>query len=136
MSNETDLDWLARNVHVWKSGYDLAVVQRGGGEIYVTWPSVCSGGITKKQWLARRAELQNKPSWRDAPEWAHWLAQHESGVWCWGNATPERQCHGVVGVWDSVLVDGKNHAEDSRCEWSGCAGEVLGDWRDTLERRP
>ena len=63
MSNETDLDWLARNVHVWKSGYDLAVVQRGGGEIYVTWPSVCSSGITKKQWLARRAELQNKPSW-------------------------------------------------------------------------
>ena len=59
----SDLDWLARNVHEWKSGYDLAVVQRGGGEIYVTWPSVCSSGITKKQWLARRAELQNKPRW-------------------------------------------------------------------------
>ncbi|QEG08974.1 hypothetical protein [Aeromonas phage 4_4512] len=71
MSNETDLDWLARNVHVWKSGYDLAVVQRGGGEIYVTWPSACSCGITKKQWLARRAELQSvteqfKPSIEEA----------------------------------------------------------------------
>lgn len=33
--------------------------------------------IEKSEWLARRAELQNKPSWADAPEWANWLAQDE-----------------------------------------------------------
>ena len=91
MSNETDLDWLARNVHVWKSARDLAVVQRSGGEIYVTWPSVCSDGITKEQWLARRAELQNKPSWDDAPEWGEWLAQDDSGEWYWYASKPTNQ---------------------------------------------
>lgn len=23
----------------------------------------------------------NKPDWKDAPEWANWLAQDESGFW-------------------------------------------------------
>lgn len=120
MSNETDLDWLALNVHVWKSGYDLAVVQRGGGEIYVTWPSVCSSGITKKQWLTRRAELQNKPSWADAPEWATNLVQIGSGAWVW--------C-------DNDRLEMKFGGGD-RFEHSGNYGAILGDWRDTLERRP
>ena len=118
----SDLDWLARNVHEWKSGYDLAVVQRGGGEIYVTWPSVCSSGITKKQWLARRAELQNKPSWKNAPEWAKWLAQDEDGELFWYENEPKL----------------------SECLFSYAGGKVkyistekiLGDWRDTLEKRP
>lgn len=120
MSNETDLDWLARNVHEWKSGYDLAVVQRGGGEIYVTWPSVCSCGITKKQWLARRAELQNKPSWKDAPEWGEWLAQDEDGEWKWLAGLPGKYVDG----WTAVKI--------KVC----CKGIALGDWRDTLEKRP
>lgn len=123
----SDLDWLARNVHVWRSGYDLAVVQRGGGEIYVTWPSVCSCGITKKQWLARRAELQNKPSWKEAPEWAQWLGQDEDGVWYWHGEEPNSKGEDVNGC----------------CYWMSrglsdisCRGELLGDWRDTLEKRP
>lgn len=119
----SDLDWLARNVHVWKSGYDLAVVQRGGGEIYVTWPSACSCGITKKQWLSRRAELQNRPSWKDAPEWARNLAQHSVGRWTWYEEDPTPNDN---GFW----VDG------GVCKCAGDEGEVLGDWRDTLEKRP
>lgn len=120
MSNETDLDWLARNVHVWKSGYDLAVVQRGGGEIYVTWPSACSCGITKKQWLARRAELQNKPGWDKAEDWAEWLAQDEDGEWKWLAGLPGKYVDG----WTAVKIKGH------------CKGLALGDWRDTLEKRP
>lgn len=116
----SDLDWLARNVHKWKSGYDLAVVQRGGGEIYVTWPSVCSSGITKKQWITRRAELQNKPSWSDAPEWAEWLAQDEDGEWKWLAGLPGK----YVDCWTAVKIKG--------C----CKGITLGDWWDTLEKRP
>ena len=124
MSNETDLDWLARNVHVWKSGYDLAVVQRGIEEIYVTWPSACSSGITKKEWLARRAELQNKPSWNDAPEWANWLAQDEDGEWWFFSAKPKVQ---------SVSFD--EQCSGIRADYAK-KGETIGDWRDTLENRP
>ncbi|MGL4757550.1 MAG: hypothetical protein ACRCXB_34785 [Aeromonadaceae bacterium] len=120
MSNETDLDWLARNVHVWKSGYDLAVVQRGIEEIYVTWPSACSSGITKKEWLSRRAELQNKPSWEDAPEWGEWLAQDEDGEWKWLAGLPGKYVDG----WTAVKIKGH------------CKGIALGDWRGTLEKRP
>ena len=121
MSNETDLDWLARNVHVWKSGYDLAVVQRGGGEIYVTWPSVCSSGITKKQWLTRRAELQNKPSWGSVGIEINFISQHEDGQWIGHSEKPKEggecfECNCIVSLF--------------------CYGEVLGDWRDTLEKRP
>ena len=123
MSNETDLDWLARNVHVWKSGYDLAVVQRGGGEIYVTWPSVCSSGITKKQWLTRRAELQNKPSWSKAEEWAGWLAQDSYG--CWGFFQKKPLTHALSWI-----------ARSGYYQIHSPGNLLLGDWRDTLERRP
>lgn len=120
MSNETDLDWLARNVHVWKSGYDLAVVQRGIEEIYVTWPSACSSGITKKEWLSRRAELQNKPSWCLSGGWSKYLAQDMDGEWKWLGENPS-------------LGDDHWTADELRYQ---CKGVVIGDWRDTLEKRP
>ena len=123
MSNETDLDWLARNVHVWKSGYDLAVVQRGIEEIYVTWPSACSSGITKKEWLSRRAELQNKPSWSKAEEWAEWLAQDSYG--CWGFFQKKPLMHALSWI-----------ARSGYYQIHSPGNLLLGDWRDTLEKRP
>lgn len=124
----SDLDWLARNVHKWKSGYDLAVVQRGGGEIYVTWPSVCSCGITKKQWLSRRAELQNKPSWEDFRESAKFMAQDSDGTWRAFEIEPTAQSH----IWNAKR-GWRGYAYE---ETADNRGEVLGDWRDTLEKRP
>ena len=70
MSNETDLDWLARNVHVWPAGdhqpWCYVYMAHGGvmkaaGNFLdaVAKPTM----ITIDQWLSRRAELQNKPSW-------------------------------------------------------------------------
>ncbi len=119
----SDLDWLARNVHVWKSGYDLAVVQRGIEEIYVTWPSACSSGITKKEWRARRAELQNKPGWKGAPDWAEWLHQDGCGEWEFSEGKP-------------TPYDGLWLGEPCKRSLRAKVGEVLGDWRDTLEKRP
>lgn len=85
--------------------------------------------IEKSEWLARRAELQNKPSWADAPEWANWLAQDEEidvkgvgGGWFWYERCPTPRT-----AWD---------ADDGLTVFSGAHGAVLGDWRDTLERRP
>ena len=128
MSNETDLDWLARNVHVWKSGYDQAVVQRGIEEIYVTWPSACSSGITKKEWLSRRAELQNKPNWDDFGESAKFMAQDSDGAWMAFESEPAANYH----VWSSMR-GWCGYAREGR---DRCRGEVLGDWRDTLEKSP
>ena len=123
----SDLDWLARNVHKWPCGKHQPwcyVYQKGGKRkvsgncITVVSPCV---KIDKAQWLARRAELQNKPSWKkDAPDWAEWLAQDEDGEWKWLAGLPRKYVDG----WTALKIKG--------C----CKGIALGDWRDTLEKRP
>ena len=127
MSNETDLDWLARNVHVWPAGdhqpWCYVVTRIDGEREWAGNVIVCSFPYTKierEQWLSRRAELQNKPSWDDAPEWGEWLAQDEDGEWKWLAGLPGKYVDG----WTAVKIKG--------C----CKGSALGDWRDTLEKRP
>ena len=125
MSNETDLDWLARNVHEWPTETDFVFVGTGISHGNMGWypADYCfskSSLVTKQQWLARRAELQNRPSWSDAPEWAEWLAQDEDGEWKWLAGLPVKYVDG----WTAVKIKG--------C----CKGSALGDWRDTLEKRP
>jgi len=133
---EDDLTWLARNVSHWPhiiSGLPngaahsvqcTAIVVDGKN---VEWKALTpADGIkcfSKQQWLARRTVLQNKPSWDDAPEWAELLAQHSIGRWTWYEEEP---CHDDNGFW----VDG------GACQCAGKTGEVLCDWRDTLEWRP
>lgn len=123
---EDDLDWLARNVHVWPAGDHQPwcyVYWKGGHRAVsascITVIQSCVR-IEKSEWLARRAELQNKPGWKDAPEWAEWLAQDEDGEWKWLAGLPGK----YVDCWTAVKI--------KVC----CKGLALGDWRDTLERRP
>lgn len=123
---EDDLDWLARNVHVWPAGDHQPwcyVYWKGGHRAVsancITVIQSCVR-IEKSEWLARRAELQNKPSWKDAPEWAEWLAQDEDGEWKWLAGLPGK----YVDCWTAVKIKG--------C----CKGIALGDWWDTLEKRP
>ena len=60
MSNETDLDWLARNVHVWHEGANYVCVDHtDGGYVFHEHNRNCAIWFTKQQWLARRAELQS-----------------------------------------------------------------------------
>lgn len=122
MNNETGLDWLARNVHVWPDGMREVLVCYPRNVDTLIWSCVSSnaGWITKDQWLARRAELQNKPSWKGAPERAEWLAQDEDGEWKWLAGLPGKYVDG----WTAVKIKG--------C----CKGLALGGWRDTLEKRP
>lgn len=122
MSNETDLDWLARNVHVWPYGMREVFVRYPRNVDTLIWSCVSSnvGWITKEQWLSRRAELQNKPSWDKAEDWAEWLAQDQDGEWKWLAGLPGRYVDG----WTAVKI--------KAC----CKGLALGDWRDTLEKRP
>ena len=118
----SDLDWLARNVHVWPEGKCEVLVRWPHNVDTLIWSSVLSdiGWITKDQWLARRAELQNKPSWKDSPVWAEWLAQDKDKEWKYLGKNPTKYVDG----WAADKIKAVR------------SGEVLGDWRDTLEKRP
>ena len=61
----------------------------------------------------------SKPHWKDAPEWAQYLAQDSTGDWQWHEAEPHLGCY----TWCSIdrtqlVVDGPE------------------DWKQTLEERP
>lgn len=131
----SDLDWLARNVHVWPTNTPKAILPGDAtfklGAVFYGDCVAFSGElgpeyrrVNKADWLARRAELQNKPSWKDAPEWAEWLAQDPCGEWWFYDAKP---C-GDGGEWDSAV-----HSVSAEVVSDGA---VLGSWRDTLEKRP
>lgn len=80
--------------------------------------------FTKAQYLERKAELQNKPSFADHPD-AKCFVQMTGGGWYKNKSDVElvRSGSGAtltsLGVFEPI-----------------CRGEVIGDWRDTLERRP
>ena len=63
-----------------------------------------------------------KPSWKDAPPWANWLAQDEDGEWTWFEEKP-------------VIKRAMDH-------WNSDSGKYVmaiiseNNWRKTLERRP
>ena len=72
-TKQQKLGWLAKNLEKWKSGYDFAVVDEcADGYFYVRWPSVCSSGITKKEWKQERDKMSSKPevdnSWHERGE--------------------------------------------------------------------
>ena len=125
MNNETDLDWLARNVHVWPEGKREALVCWPRNVDTLIWSCVSSnaGWVTKEQWLARRAELQNKPSWDKADGWADWLAQDSYG--CWGFFQKKPQIHALSWI-----------ARSGYYQIRSPGNLLLGDWRDTLEKSP
>lgn len=61
-----------------------------------------------------------KPSWKDAPEWAKYLAMDEDGTWTWFEEKPEIFTHASqYGSWVS----------DKR--W-----QIARVWQETLEQRP
>ena len=126
MNKETDLDWLARNVHVWVPNELLRMkpCDNGNGTFRASWCYSGDGGFTKDQWLTRRAELQNKPT--EWPKRANWLAQNGGGEWAfYSDSADNPPQNRPDGNWysDDVEVKFCHH------------GEVLGDWRDTLEKR-
>jgi len=79
-------------------------------------------------WLARRAELQNKPSW-GKHGWPQ-IFQNEDGHWFGARAEWDFKAH-ISGGWKgdgvSLLRDDGEYLR---------SGTILGDWRDTLEKRP
>jgi hypothetical protein len=65
-----------------------------------------------------------KPEWKDAPEWAKYLAMDEDGTWWWYEFEPK------LGNGDIWLYpdDGRmDEAEFTMKEYA---------WKETLEARP
>ncbi len=127
---EDDLTWLVRESRgEWFGSHPTHIARDGDLLTWATFPRLPEGyhWFTKTEYLARKAELQNKPSWKEAPEWADWLAQDTAGLdglgaWWWYRVKPNNGDR----TWSS-----KGHPSRP----APLRGEVLGDWRDTLERR-
>jgi hypothetical protein len=106
------------------------VIDATGGE----WPSNafrCRAQktfITRDEFEARKAERQKKPGWDDAPAWANYMAQTDFGGWFFyrENPTPSEASPAFIGGW----ATGQTFTSSRE------AGEVIGDWRNTLEQRP
>ena len=62
----------------------------------------------------------NKPDWKDAPEWANYLAMDASGDWYWYELEPFED----ASVW--VEYEGRMQA----------AQITSSNWKDSLEQRP
>ena len=122
-----DLKWLAENVHEWNLRGKLKICahKRLDGSFFVSrvYPDDFEG-YTRAQWQAARDELSGKPKeWEGA-----WLFQDRYGFW-----------HSFDDTETPVLYG--DSPEKNYCTRKGFfkdygRGEVLGDWRDTLERRP
>lgn len=112
-----DLRWLAENVPSWP-------VVNGG-----TVSTSRGSRYTRQEWQTARDLISGKPSWEDAPEWAEWLAQWpDDGEWVFYPSKPSIKTRGycVDLIEDQIGLN----------LLSGSKGPILGDWRNTLERRP
>ena len=73
VTKQQQLEWLAKHIEKWKSGYTYAVVEKStDGHLYVRWPSICTSGITKKEWRQERDKMNSKQevdnSWHEREE--------------------------------------------------------------------
>lgn len=125
MNRQEKLEWLARNVNEWPND-DECVTTNGSDAFFLPYtPLDGDSWFTRQEWLSTREKLQNKPSWKDAPDWANWLGQCAGGRWEWYGDNDRPPVH----------VDQDCFAHSGIGVGTGNSGEVLGDWRDTLEKR-
>ncbi len=126
---ETKGEWFGNSTHIARQGLeDLLWANSSVQEIVHRYPGY--HWFTKAEYLLRKAELQKKPSWSDAPEWTTYLGQNCAGLWTFTEFHP-RPNDG--GGWSMQVKEGRRHFIKVD---EGQEGEVFGDWRDTLERRP
>ena len=67
--------------------------------------------------------MNNKPDWKDAPEWAQWLSMDSDGEWYWHDRKPKK----IDNIWDSHDVQYKVKRAEVK---------VIVNWEETLEKRP
>lgn len=139
MNREQLLDKLAMELEVWpETTYELdrSIEEFWGCDEYSgvsmmvregEAPKINGWGITKDDYLHRRTELINKPSWVGVVgTQVEWLAQDANGNWFWFDTKPK--------ILDE---SGEWICGDDGYDFAG-PGEVPKghDWTQTLERRP
>lgn len=75
--------------------------------------------------------MSNKPDWKDAPEWANWLAQDECGSWGFFAKKPT--------IFADYCWDIKSSSDpEDKWEPAGYAEEKIdgSGWKESLEQRP
>lgn len=71
----------------------------------------------------------SKPEWKDAPDWANWMAQDMDGEWWWYEMKPK------LRLGFKAWVETSGHGKIDPASERGTSGEVQ-NWKDTLEPRP
>lgn len=123
---ETKGEWFGNSTHIARDGLeDYLWASKSVEEMVRRYPGY--HWFTKAEYLARKAELQNKPSWDEAPSWAEWLCQRDDGMWFWLVREPRLSDAG----WETNHESRSAYAAGDQVE-----KHIIGDWRDTLERRP
>lgn len=123
------LTWMAMNVHEWPyPSCNTCFIGHGYHDQVLVHSDSISGlsphgrhQVSKQKWLARRAELKNKPSWKDINGDIHYLSQCADGQWIGHSKQPKAgqecyECDCKIAYYEY--------------------GEVLGDWKNTIEQRP
>ena len=63
VTKQQQLEFAAVHIEKWKSGYDFAVIEKmNNGQLCVRWPSICSEGVSKKEWQQERDKMQKQPA--------------------------------------------------------------------------
>lgn len=122
---ETKGEWFGKCTHIARDGLNDLVWAGPALHGWRRYPDF--HWFTKAQYLERKAEMQNKPSWDGAPEGASYIAQEPYGMWTFFADQPFQPSRFNNDGW---LFDGFQAWSSDR------RGQVIGDWRDTLERRP
>lgn len=68
--------------------------------------------------------MNGKPEWKDAPEWAQWLAMDRDGSWYWFELRP----YNATCTWQPGVGRLSTAGDQPPCRDL--------DWRETLEERP
>lgn len=75
----------------------------------------------------------SKPMWRDAPNWAAFLAQDKDGEWCWWNLKPNR----TASLWtQGEPEESYDYLSAGYIDRDGNKFPLAEDWTTTLETRP
>lgn len=73
-----------------------------------------------------------KPDWKDAPEWAQWLAMDGDGRWVWYDRKPFFD--DADEIWQQPF--NKDNTAEYATGVPDCDGPDWDQAFDTLERRP
>ena len=123
VTKQQQLEFAAKHIEKWKSGYDYAVVEETiDGHLYIRWPSICTSGITKKEWQQARDKMQ-----KQAEQPAQDNSWHERGEF------PPVGCECEVkendGEWHKTHIVGFD--DDGYCvyttPWNSCVRDYDGD---------